>query len=114
MANETGEMEEPNTGDVQIFLSSKENSVSMRSIGVSALDFILSDFVSLYCSTEIKNFKFLGGVHVEARKDCRDYDCCFKSEGKGDLCDFDVQELQEHQDSSLPTWAWRCNCSKIL
>lgn len=34
VANETGEMEEPDTGDVQIFLSSNENSVSMRSIGV--------------------------------------------------------------------------------
>ncbi|TVU27892.1 hypothetical protein EJB05_19393 [Eragrostis curvula] len=33
VAGETGEMEEPVTGDVQIFLSSKENSVSMRSIG---------------------------------------------------------------------------------
>jgi hypothetical protein len=35
VAGETGEMEEPVTGDVQIFLASKENSVSMRSIGVS-------------------------------------------------------------------------------
>ncbi|XP_010942148.1 DNA replication licensing factor MCM5 [Elaeis guineensis] len=33
VAAETGEMEEPVTGDVQVFLSSKENSVSMRSIG---------------------------------------------------------------------------------
>ncbi|GJM87138.1 hypothetical protein PR202_ga03063 [Eleusine coracana subsp. coracana] len=33
VAGETGEMEEPVTGDVQIFLASKENSVSMRSIG---------------------------------------------------------------------------------
>ncbi|PKU64318.1 DNA replication licensing factor MCM5 [Dendrobium catenatum] len=33
IASETGEMEEPVTGDVQIFLSSKENPVSMRSIG---------------------------------------------------------------------------------
>ncbi|VAI50770.1 unnamed protein product [Triticum turgidum subsp. durum] len=33
VAGETGEMEEPVTGDVQIFLSSKENCVSMRSIG---------------------------------------------------------------------------------
>jgi hypothetical protein len=36
VAGETGEMEEPVTGDVQIFLSSKENCVSMRSIGVSS------------------------------------------------------------------------------
>jgi DNA replication licensing factor MCM5 len=35
VAGETGEMEEPVTGDVQIFLSSKESCVSMRSIGVS-------------------------------------------------------------------------------
>uniref|UniRef100_A0A0E0CSL0 DNA replication licensing factor MCM5 n=1 Tax=Oryza meridionalis TaxID=40149 RepID=A0A0E0CSL0_9ORYZ len=33
VAGETGEMEEPATGDVQIFLSSKENCLSMRSIG---------------------------------------------------------------------------------
>uniref|UniRef100_A0ACD5ZC25 Uncharacterized protein n=1 Tax=Avena sativa TaxID=4498 RepID=A0ACD5ZC25_AVESA len=33
VAGETGEMEEPITGDVQIFLSSKENCLSMRSIG---------------------------------------------------------------------------------
>ncbi|RWW55493.1 hypothetical protein BHE74_00037871 [Ensete ventricosum] len=34
VAGETGEMEEPITGEVQVFLSSKESSVSMRSIGV--------------------------------------------------------------------------------
>lgn len=33
-------MEEPVTGDVQIFLSSKENCVSMRSIGVSCETFL--------------------------------------------------------------------------
>ncbi|KAG0479580.1 hypothetical protein HPP92_010438 [Vanilla planifolia] len=33
VASETGEMEEPVTGDVQIFLSSRENPASMRSIG---------------------------------------------------------------------------------
>lgn len=32
---ETGEMEEPQTGDVQILLTSKEDPVSMRSLGVS-------------------------------------------------------------------------------
>lgn len=37
VAGETGEMEEPVTGEVQIFLSSKENSVSMRSLGVSMM-----------------------------------------------------------------------------
>ncbi|KAJ4792586.1 DNA helicase [Rhynchospora pubera] len=33
VAGETGEMEEPVTGDVQIFLSSKENCISMRLTG---------------------------------------------------------------------------------
>ena len=33
VANEMSEMEEPDTGDVQIFVSSKENSISMQSIG---------------------------------------------------------------------------------
>ncbi|XP_031483441.1 DNA replication licensing factor MCM5 [Nymphaea colorata] len=33
VAGETGEMEEPNIGDVQILLSSKEDSLSMRSLG---------------------------------------------------------------------------------
>ena len=37
VAGETGEMEEPVTGDVQIFLSSKENCVSMGSIDVLKL-----------------------------------------------------------------------------
>ncbi|XP_048552620.1 DNA replication licensing factor MCM5-like [Triticum urartu] len=37
VAGETGEMEEPITGDVQIFLSSKENCVSMGSIDVLKL-----------------------------------------------------------------------------
>lgn len=32
---ETGELEEPMSGEVQIMLSSKEDSVSMRSLGVS-------------------------------------------------------------------------------
>ena len=36
VAGETGEMEEPVTGDVQIFLSSKEKCLPMRSIGVSS------------------------------------------------------------------------------
>ncbi|KAI4984048.1 hypothetical protein ZWY2020_040901 [Hordeum vulgare] len=35
VAGETWEMEEPVTGDVQIFLSSKENCVSMKSIGIT-------------------------------------------------------------------------------
>lgn len=37
VAGETGEMEEPVTGDVQIFLSSKENCISMRLTGVGFL-----------------------------------------------------------------------------
>lgn len=34
VSGETGEMEEPVSGDVQIFLSSKENCISMRLTGV--------------------------------------------------------------------------------
>ncbi|KAL6012076.1 minichromosome maintenance protein 5 [Asimina triloba] len=47
VAGETGEMEEPVTGEAQIFLSSKENSVSMRSLG----EIILRDypFSALHC-----------------------------------------------------------------
>eukprot|EP00253_Pinus_taeda_P000575 PITA_00575 len=37
IAGETGEMEEPSTGEVQVLLSSKENSISIRSLGA---DFI--------------------------------------------------------------------------
>ena len=37
VAGETGEMEAPVTGDVQIFLSSKENCVSMGSFNVLKL-----------------------------------------------------------------------------
>ena len=37
VVGETGEMEEPVTGDVQTFLSSKENCVSMGSIDVLKL-----------------------------------------------------------------------------
>ena len=37
VTGETGEMEEPVTSDVQIFLSSKENCVSMGSIDVLKL-----------------------------------------------------------------------------
>eukprot|EP01018_Ginkgo_biloba_P039628 Gb_09107 [translate_table: standard] len=33
VAGETGEMEEPTTGEVQVLLSSKENFISMRSLG---------------------------------------------------------------------------------
>ena len=43
VAGETGEMVEPVPGDVQILLTSKEDSVSMRSLGVSEcyLSFVL-------------------------------------------------------------------------
>lgn len=37
VAGETGEMVEPVPGDVQILLTSKEDPVSMRSLGVSDL-----------------------------------------------------------------------------
>lgn len=48
VAGETGEMEEPVTGDVQIFLSSKENCVSMRSIGVDSMILYLK-FLFSFC-----------------------------------------------------------------
>ena len=35
VTGETGEMEEPTSGEVQILLCSKENVISMRSLGVS-------------------------------------------------------------------------------
>lgn len=41
VAGDTGVMEEPVTGEVQILLSSKEDPVSMRSLGVSSFDLIL-------------------------------------------------------------------------
>ena len=41
VAGETGELEEPMTGEVQILLTSKEDSVSMRSLGVSGFGFVL-------------------------------------------------------------------------
>lgn len=37
---DTGEMEDPVAGDVQILLSSKTDPVSMRSLGVSGFDLI--------------------------------------------------------------------------
>ena len=35
VAGDSGEMEEPTTGEVQVLLTSKENSTSMRTMGVS-------------------------------------------------------------------------------
>ena len=35
VAGETGEMEDPVTGDVQVLLTSREDPVSMRLLGVS-------------------------------------------------------------------------------
>ena len=78
VANETGEMEEPDTGDVQIFLSSKENSVSMRSIGVGARNFLkFSTFSRFLFLPGDLNLRFLGGVHVKACENCWHYNCCF-------------------------------------
>jgi DNA replication licensing factor MCM5 len=37
VAGETGEMEDPVTGEVQVLLSSREDPVSMRLLGVSVL-----------------------------------------------------------------------------
>lgn len=45
VAGETGEMEDPVTGEVQILLTSKEDSVSMRSLGVSWFNFKVSCIV---------------------------------------------------------------------
>lgn len=41
VAGETGELEEPMTVEVQILLTSKEDSVSMRSLGVSGFALVL-------------------------------------------------------------------------
>lgn len=41
VAGDTGVMEDPVTGDVQILLTSKEDPLSMRSLGVSGFDLIL-------------------------------------------------------------------------
>ena len=43
VAGETGEMEDPVTGDVQVLLTSREDPVSMRFLGVSGL------FFSVFC-----------------------------------------------------------------
>lgn len=48
MAGETGEMEEPETGEVQILLTSKEDPVSMRSLGVSFSFSSLVHFLGIY------------------------------------------------------------------
>jgi DNA replication licensing factor MCM5 len=37
VTGETGEMEEPSTGEVQVLLSSKENSISIRSLGAECI-----------------------------------------------------------------------------
>lgn len=37
VAGEGGEMEEPSTGDVQVFLTSKESPVSIRGLAVSTI-----------------------------------------------------------------------------
>lgn len=42
VAGETGEMEEPQTGEVQILLKSDEDPVSMRALGVGTLIFPFS------------------------------------------------------------------------
>lgn len=39
VAGETGEMEDPITGDVQVLLTSREDPVSMRFLGVSGFFF---------------------------------------------------------------------------
>ena len=51
VAGETGELEEPMTGEVQILLTSKEDSVSMRSLGVSGFGFVLVWLLVKYWKT---------------------------------------------------------------
>ena len=46
VAGETGEMEDPVTGDVQVLLTSREDPVSMRFLGVSGFFF---SFLSVFC-----------------------------------------------------------------
>ena len=58
IAGETGEMEDPVTEDVQILLTSNEDPISMRALGVSikpipgrsitSLNFLLSGFVKAF------------------------------------------------------------------
>lgn len=65
VAGETGEMEEPVTGDVQIFLSSKEGSVSMRSVGVCLYLCVVELFswiffralLFMFCLWKLGNFR---------------------------------------------------------
>ena len=47
VAGETGEMEDPVTGDVQVLLTSREDPVSMRFLGVSG--FFFPSFLSVFC-----------------------------------------------------------------
>lgn len=44
VAGETGEMEDPVTGDVQVLLTSREDPVSMRLLGVSGC-FLIFNFL---------------------------------------------------------------------
>lgn len=69
VAGETGEMEEPETGEVQIFLTSEEDPVSMRLLGVSLVIFLVvwcfavmslySDFLISYLCL------MLGTIHIK-------------------------------------------------
>ena len=48
VAGETGEMEDPVTGDVQVLLTSREDPVSMRFLGVSGF-FLIFFLISVSC-----------------------------------------------------------------
>lgn len=52
VAGETGEMVEPVPGDVQILLTSKEDPVSMRSLGVSEFSLFVETKLGLERSNE--------------------------------------------------------------
>ena len=51
VAGETGEMEDPVTGEVQVLLTSREDPVSMRLLGVSVL------FVFYFLFSWLENFE---------------------------------------------------------
>ena len=51
VAGETGEMEDPVTGEVQVLLTSREDPVSMRLLGVSVL------FVFYFLFGWLENFE---------------------------------------------------------
>ncbi|KAK2993662.1 hypothetical protein RJ640_009477 [Escallonia rubra] len=64
VAGETGEMEEPETGEVQILLTSEEDPVSMRSLGVYVLFWGLDVGEAQYISRLVK----ISGITIAASR----------------------------------------------